>query len=171
MVFLVAQTIKNQPSILETRVRSLGQEDPLEKGIATHSSILSWRTPWTEEPGGLQSMGSDTIYSPRVRQDRATNTFTFTKYLMWKGCGHTHPGLIEKLAPEEKLAPWIMHQVEENMDKSQLSDEQDLVNSLGNEHVWSMNIAKVSFSLFISPFGPLHQVSNCLVDLVTSSAM
>ena len=59
MVFLVAQTIKNQPSILETRVRSLGQEDPLEKGIATHSSTLSWRTPWTEESGGLQSMGSE----------------------------------------------------------------------------------------------------------------
>ena len=41
----------------ETRVRSLGQEDPLEKGLDTHSSILAWRIPWTEEPGGLQSMG------------------------------------------------------------------------------------------------------------------
>ena len=41
----------------ETRVQSLGQEDPLEKGMATHSSILAWRIPWTEEPGGLQSMG------------------------------------------------------------------------------------------------------------------
>jgi len=49
-----------------------------------------------------------------------------------------HPGLIEKLAPEEKLAPWIMHQVEENMDKSQLSDEQDLVNSLGNERMFGV---------------------------------
>ena len=45
----------------ETRIQSLGQEDPLEKGIATHSSILAWRIPWTEEPGGLQSMGSHTI--------------------------------------------------------------------------------------------------------------
>ena len=50
--------VKNVPSILETRVLSLGQEDPLEKGMATHSSILAWRIPWTEEPGRLQSMGS-----------------------------------------------------------------------------------------------------------------
>ena len=50
--------VKNVPAILETRVLSLGQEDPLEKGMATHSSILAWRIPWTEEPGRLQSMGS-----------------------------------------------------------------------------------------------------------------
>ena len=55
---LVAQMVKSLPAALETRVRSLGQEDPLEKGMATHSSILAWRIPWTEEPGGLQSMGS-----------------------------------------------------------------------------------------------------------------
>ena len=54
----------------ETQVRSLGQEDPLEKGMATCSSILAWRIPWTEEPGELQSMGSQ-----RVRYDRMTNTF------------------------------------------------------------------------------------------------
>ena len=53
---LVAQTVKNQPEIQETRVRSLGQEDPLQKGRATHSSILAWNIPWTEKPGGLQSM-------------------------------------------------------------------------------------------------------------------
>ena len=55
---------KESTAILETWVRSLGQEDPLEKGMATHSSILSWKIPWTEEPGGLQSVGSqesDTI--------------------------------------------------------------------------------------------------------------
>ena len=59
MVFqasLVAQMVKNLPPIQETQVRSLGQEDPLEKGISTHSSILAWRITWTEEPGGLQSM-------------------------------------------------------------------------------------------------------------------
>ena len=55
---------KNLPVIQETQVRSLGQEDPLEKGMATHSSTLAWRIPWTEEPGGLQSMGSQ-----RVRHD------------------------------------------------------------------------------------------------------
>ena len=48
---------KNLPAMQETWVRSLGQEDPLEEGRATHSSILAWRIPWTEEPGGLQSMG------------------------------------------------------------------------------------------------------------------
>ena len=55
---LVAQMVKNLPTTQETWVRSLGQEDPLQKGVATHSSILSWSIPWTEEPGGLQSMGS-----------------------------------------------------------------------------------------------------------------
>ena len=55
---LVAQNVKTPPAMQETWVRSLGQEDPLEKGMTTHSSILAWRIQWTEEPGGLQSMGS-----------------------------------------------------------------------------------------------------------------
>ena len=50
--------VKDPPAVLETWVRSLGGEDPLEEGVATHSSILAWRILWTEEPGGLQSMGS-----------------------------------------------------------------------------------------------------------------
>ena len=54
---LVAQMVKNSPAMQETWVQSLGQEDPLEKGMATHSSILTWRIPWTEEPARLQSMG------------------------------------------------------------------------------------------------------------------
>ena len=54
---MVAQTIKNLPAKQETQVRSLGQEDPLVKEMATHSSILAWEILWTEEPGGLQSMG------------------------------------------------------------------------------------------------------------------
>ena len=53
---LVAQLVKNLPAMQVTPVRFLGWEDPLEKGLATHSSILTWRAPWTEEPGGLQSM-------------------------------------------------------------------------------------------------------------------
>ena len=60
----MSQIVKNLPSVRETQVLSLGQEDPLEKGMATHSSILSWRIPWTEEHGGLQSMGLQ-----RVRHD------------------------------------------------------------------------------------------------------
>ena len=53
--------VKNLPAMWETQVLSLGQKDPLEKGVATHSSILAWRIPWTEEPGKLQSMGSQNV--------------------------------------------------------------------------------------------------------------
>ena len=69
---LVAQMVKKLPAMQETQLQSLGQKDPLKKGMATHSSILAWRIPWTEEPGGLQSTGSQ-----RVRYDPMTNTFTF----------------------------------------------------------------------------------------------
>ena len=61
---LVAQGVKDPPAMQEmqeVRVQSLGWEDPLEKGMATHSSILAWRIPWTEEPGRLQSMGSQSV--------------------------------------------------------------------------------------------------------------
>ena len=57
----MAQMVKNLPAMQETQVRSLRQEDPLEKEMATHSSILAWRIPWTEEPGGLQSMRLQTV--------------------------------------------------------------------------------------------------------------
>ena len=58
---LVAQTVEHLSTIQEPRVQSLGQEDPLEKEIATHSSTLAWKIPWTEEPGRLQSMGSKRV--------------------------------------------------------------------------------------------------------------
>ena len=61
---LVAQTVKNPPAIWETWVQSMGQEDPLKNGMATHSSILAWRIPWTEEPGRIQTLGLQ-----RVRHD------------------------------------------------------------------------------------------------------
>ena len=61
---LVAQRLKRLPGIWETQVQSLGREDPLEKEMATHSSTLAWKIPWREEPGSLQSMGSQ-----RVRHD------------------------------------------------------------------------------------------------------
>ena len=60
----MAQTVKDLPAMLETQIQSLACEDPLEKGMTSHSSILAWRMPGTEEPGGLQSMGSQ-----RVRHD------------------------------------------------------------------------------------------------------
>ena len=56
-----AQTVKNLPAVQETQIRSLGQEDPLEKEIATHSSILAWEIPWTEKPGRVQSVGSQRV--------------------------------------------------------------------------------------------------------------
>ena len=58
---LMSQTIKNPPAIRETQVEFLVQEGPLEKGMATHSNILAWRIQWTEEPGGLQSTGSQRV--------------------------------------------------------------------------------------------------------------
>ena len=61
---LVAHMVKNLPAMQETRVRSVGREGALEKGMATHSIILAWRIPWTEEPGRLQSIGSQ-----RIRHD------------------------------------------------------------------------------------------------------
>ena len=71
---LVAQRVKHLPAVQETWVRSLGWEDPLEKKMATHSSILAWRIPWTEEPGGLESTGSQ-----RVGDDWATSLM----YISW----------------------------------------------------------------------------------------
>ena len=58
---LVAQIVKNLPTMRETHAGSLGQEDPLEKGMATHSRILAWEIPWTDEPGGLHSMASQRV--------------------------------------------------------------------------------------------------------------
>ena len=65
----MAQTVKNSPAMQETWIQSLGREDPLEKKMATHSNILAWRIPWTEEPGGLHSTGLQ-----RVGHDGVTNT-------------------------------------------------------------------------------------------------
>ena len=67
----MVQTVKNLPAVWETWVQSLGQEDPLEKRMATHSSTLAWGIPWTGESAGLESMGSQ-----RIRHNWVTNTFT-----------------------------------------------------------------------------------------------
>ena len=99
--FLDAQTVKSLPAVQETRVLSLSWEDPREKEMATHSSILTWKTPWTEEPGDLQS-----IEWQRVGHDRATSlSYTHThvyKYVCACMCltnspslslmGHRHKG-------------------------------------------------------------------------------
>ena len=75
---LVTQTEKSPPAMQETQVWSLGWEDPLEKAMATHSSVLAWRIPWTEEPGGLQSMELQ-----RLRHDRATFTLMSLCFKYW----------------------------------------------------------------------------------------
>jgi len=85
MTSLVAQTVKRVSTIWETRVQSLGQEDPLEKEMAIHSSTIAWKIPWTEEPGRLQSMGSQ-----RVGHDWATSLHvndkpSYTEYLQCPG--------------------------------------------------------------------------------------
>ena len=71
----MVQTVKNLPAMQETWVQSLGQEDPLEKRMATHSSTLTWRIPWTEEPDWLQSMGSQ-----RLEHDLATEHACISEY-------------------------------------------------------------------------------------------
>ena len=77
----MAQTVKDLPVMLETQVRSLGQEDPLEKGMATHSSNLAWRIPWTEEPGRLH-----TVYGVTKSQTRLSD---FTSLLDKSNCAHS----------------------------------------------------------------------------------
>ena len=90
---LVAQMVKNLPEVQETWIWSLYWDGPLEKGMATHSSILAWRIPWTEEPGGVHSMGSQ-----RVGHSWGTNTHTHThtQYARTERYSHyaslTHPG-------------------------------------------------------------------------------
>ena len=86
---LVAQTVKNLPAMWETQVWSLAWEDPLEKGMATHSSILAWRVSWTEEPGGLQCLGSQNVIcnvicltSANVRHDWKINTCRWFRFVL-----------------------------------------------------------------------------------------
>ena len=92
---LVAQMVKNLPAMQETQVRSLDCKDPLEEEMSTHSSILAWRIPWTEEPGALQSMGLQ-----KVECHWAINTFTFSIgtenpwFWWWQWVGKNRPQLL-----------------------------------------------------------------------------
>ena len=78
MGFRCSSAVKNMPAMQETLVRSLGQEDPLEKGMATHSSILAWRIPWIEGPGGLPSMGSQRVGHEHALTHTRVHTHTHT---------------------------------------------------------------------------------------------
>ena len=75
--------VKSLDPVWETQAQSLGPEDPLEKGMATHSSIFAWKIPWTEEPGGLQSLGSQ-----RVKHNTHTHTHTHTHTQHFESCWH-----------------------------------------------------------------------------------
>ena len=90
--FLMTQQVKNPPAVQETQVQSLVWEDPLEKEMATHSSTLAWKVPWTEEPGGLQSMGLQ-----RVRHDSVTE-HAYIHVLVWGLIEYTKPLLLLFLA-------------------------------------------------------------------------
>ena len=94
----MAQRVKNLTAIQETWVQSLGQEDPLEKKMVTHSRILAWRIPWTEEPGGLPSMGSQ-----RVRHNRAIN-FHFHVFKASKS-RDSHSRTLNSQTPQNPLGP------------------------------------------------------------------
>ena len=100
MMVYMAQTVKRLPEIQETWVRSLGWEDPLEEEMAAHSSVLTWRIPWTEEPGGLQSMGSQ-----RVGHNWVTNTHTHTHNLQlpWGFSGKESSCLCRR----REFDPWV----------------------------------------------------------------
>ena len=80
---LVVQMVKNLPAMQETWVQSLGQEDPLEKGMATHSSVLVWRIPWTKEPGGLVSMRSQRVGHDHTTKHSGFLVFTWPWELVW----------------------------------------------------------------------------------------
>ena len=80
----MAQTVKNLPAMWKTWVQSLGQEDPLEEGMATHPSILVWRISWTEEPGELQSMGSQRAGHNLAIDTTTTDFITTNLFLQYK---------------------------------------------------------------------------------------
>ena len=103
--------IKNQPAMQETRIQSLGWEDPLEKGMASHSSILAWRIPWTEEPVGLQSVGLQ-----RVRHDWATNTQGERRRKWGQGNEYIRPLKVWALIWMKWLCWLCLHMRKRNLD-------------------------------------------------------
>ena len=95
--------VKNLPEMQETQVQSLGQEDPLEKGMSTHSSILAWRIPWTEESGGLQSMESQLDTTERL-------TFSLSNIIVWRRKWQPTPVFLPRESQGQKslvgCRPW-----------------------------------------------------------------
>ena len=100
-----SSVVKNPPAMQVTRVWHLGQEDPLEKKMATHSSILDWRIPWTEEPGRLQSMGSQRV---RRGSDWTTTTTMYYNYFL----SRLRFLIGVSISNSQKLIEWIYRKVE-----------------------------------------------------------
>ena len=99
---LVTQLVKNPPALQETWVWSLGWEDPLQEGMASHSSILVWRTPWTEEPGGLQFMGSQ-------ESDTTERLSTAQHYICrYSSVVKSCLALLWSMKPAGLLCPWVL---------------------------------------------------------------
>ena len=96
----MSRTVKNLPTMLETLVQSVGQEDPLQKGMATHSSILAWRIPWPEEPGGPQSMGLQ-----RAGQDLVTKPPPYVHFIY--SSVYVNPNLL--IYPSPSTFPFGSH--------------------------------------------------------------
>jgi len=99
--FPMTQAVKNPSAMQEVQVQSLGGEDPLKEEMATHSSILAWKIPWTEKPGGLQFIGS-----PRVRHNWSdfAHTHTWSKTFVHVGCGLTSQPVVSPWIP--RSFPW-----------------------------------------------------------------
>ena len=106
---LVAQSVKNLPAMQETWVQSLDQEDPLEKEMAIHSSILAWRIPWTKEPGRLQSMGSQELdMTERLNHHHSFSIFSYKECNQFDfSIGH----LLMSMSAVQHLSHWTTREV------------------------------------------------------------
>ena len=107
---LVAQTVKCLSTMLETWVQSLRWEDPLEKEMATHSSILAWKIPWTEEPGGLQSLGWQKSWTWLSNSTTTNCVSRFPSLMRWAFCNHLRAWIEQKSGGRENsffLLDWV----------------------------------------------------------------
>ena len=145
--------VKNLPAMWETQVQSLGWGDPLEKGMPTHSSILAWRIPWTEEPGRLQSMGLQ-----RVRHDWVTNTplylngLNMHRKLQWT--------LIKLIINQKYMAPKIASTKIFMATRGQIDRNQNCFVKSGRNVVLSMEISPGKCSSYYATQGESYSPSS-----------
>ena len=152
--------VKNLPTMWETRVQSLGREAPLEMEMATHSSILAWKISWTEEPGGLQSMGSQ-----RVGPNWATNTFTIPLIrtrpvtASQKGCHGTYlwtEDVADTLHISSIYPPFhgfyvrvcLVYKVQEDLLSFASLGHRGLLSAV-NSNIWNVKQLAIKFTLYI----------------------